>query len=218
MKYIENWGFYSEEFISKIGTYKGGNTHYDGKINNTDGGYPPHSIMFFEALLLYTLAKENNIDIFIESGVRLGGSTSIWGRVFSDLEVFSVEANIHDNSKNIWDNIILGKLSPMYPNINLISGNGIIELPKIIEANPNKKIGILVDGPKNNEGLSLAEKCLSYSNVCFSSLHDFGSEKFFSTYEYDKLEQLIQSVSSLNKEHLGFKKNPSGYNLTILEK
>ena len=110
------------------------------------------------------------------------------------------------------------KLSPMYPNINLIQGDGNVELIKIIESNPDKKIGILVDGPKGTEGIKLAEKCLSYKNVCFSSLHDFGCKKYFSTFNYNKLNQLVKSVNVLNEEHPGFEKNPRGYNLTILEK
>ena len=213
-----NFEKHVSSFIQKVGTYKNGNTHYDGSINNEAGGYPRHSIMFFEALLLYTLAKEHNINIFIESGVRLGGSTSIWGRVFKDIEVYSVEKNINKTSKKVWDDIIMEKLSPMYPNINLIQGDGNVELIKIIESNPDKKIGILVDGPKGTEGIKLAEKCLSYKNVCFSSLHDFGCKKYFSTFNYNKLNQLVKSVNVLNEEHPGFEKNPRGYNLTILEK
>lgn len=209
---------YVNEFKQKVGTYKNGNTHYDGSINKEEGGYPRHSIMFFEALLLYTLAKEHNIDIFIESGVRLGGSTSIWGRVFNDIEVYSVEKHILASTKKAWDTIIMKKLSPMYPNLNLIEGDGNKVLPNIIESNPNKKIGVLVDGPKDEEGLKLVKKCLSYDNVCFSSLHDFYSEEYFSTYNYPKLDQLIESVHSLNLEHPGFRIDPKGYSLTILEK
>ena len=204
---------YVNEFIQKVGTYKNGNSHYEN-------GYPPHSIMFFEALLLYTLAKEHNIDCFIESGVRLGGSTSIWGRVFSDLEVYSVElgktkgkrkSEYEDNIEWIKNNLI-----PAYPKINFKFGNGSKLLPKIIENNPNKKFGILVDGPKNGEGLKLCKKCLQYNNVYFSSLHDFGDKNYFTTFTYDKLDQLIKSVTILNNEHPGFEENPKGYNLTIL--
>ena len=44
-----NFEKYTNEFIQKVDTYKNGNSHY--KL-----GYPPHSITFFVALLLYTLA------------------------------------------------------------------------------------------------------------------------------------------------------------------
>ena len=211
-----NFEKYTNEFIQKVDTYKNGNSHY--KL-----GYPPHSITFFEALLLYTLAKEHNIDCFIESGVRLGGSTSIWSRVFSNLEVYSVELGKSKGGENpeyedvvVW---IKNNVVPAYPKINFEFGDGNVLLPKIIENNPNKKFGVFIDGPKETEGLKLAEKCVSYDNVCFSTLHDsLESTEHFTTFKYGKLDQLIESVKVLNDEHPGFEDNPNGYNLAILEK
>ncbi len=209
---VENINFsqYSEEYCNKIGTFKN-NSHYKNI-------YPPHSIHFFEGLVLYSLAKENNIDIFIESGVRLGGSTSIWGRVFNDIEVYSVEKHIHANSKSLWDEHIIKHLAPMYPFINLIEGDGIIEIPKIIENNPSKKIGILIDGPKDNQAINLAKKCLTYDNVSFASVHDLpaGSQpKSFQTLTYPGIDELVKLTNNLNIEHPGFQSYPQGYNLTV---
>ena len=76
---------------------------------------------------------------------------------------------------------------------------------------------MLIDGPKGSEGFNLAKKCYEYDNVYFAALHDYNSTECFSLRKYDELDNLIQSVTTLNAEHPGFKSNPRGYDLSILK-
>lgn len=206
-----------EEFLQKVGSYEGWAVPVAWPLHPSrpNGGYPANSIFFSEAFAIYKLAKHYNIDILIESGVYRGGSTSLWGRVFSDKQIYSVDyVQEGSNARGKWD-AVREFYKPLYPNINFIEGDGNKVLPQLIEENPNKKIGVFVDGPKDQVGLKLAETCLSYDNVVFSSLHDwYNSEKYFHT----RSESYRKLVGDIDKGHPQLHKYPKGAGLTILTK
>jgi len=207
---------YSEEFVEKVGTYHDGSSHWES-------GYPRHSLMFFEGLVIYSFIKEYNIDYFIESGVRLGGSTSIWGRTLPDIDITCIDKNIHRNSKHFWNTTILEQLSPKHSNIEFVNDNSISLIPKLIENNPDKRIGIFIDGPKGNDALKLGKKALSYENVYFTSMHDLDissneERNVFSTTDYKELRKLVKSTEKLNKEHPQFNNHPRGFGLCTFYK
>lgn len=181
----------------------------------TEGGYPHQAIFFSEALVLYSLAQEYNIDIFIESGVYRGGSTTLWGKLFPTKELISVDyVKEGSNPVQMW-NRVRSKLTHIYKNITFIEGDGNHFLPKIISENPDKKIGVFVDGPKDAVGLTLMEKCFSYDNVCFSSLHDYTHPKYFSTRNNKEFSDLF---NYLNADHPQATKYPTGPGLTVIDK
>lgn len=212
-------GFESQklEFLQKVGSYEGWAVPEAWPLHPSrpNGGYPANSIFFSEALALYILAKHHNIDMLIESGVYRGGSTSLWGRIFSDKKIFSVDfLQEGRNSRKKWD-AVQKFYKPLYPNITFIEGDGNIILPQLISENSNLKIGVFVDGPKDKIGLKLAEKCISFPNVYFSSLHDWTrSDNYFNTRssEYRKM------VGEIDKEHPQILKYPNGPGLTIINK
>tara|TARA_S200002703_G_scaffold24676_1_gene21436 strand:- start:9263 stop:9952 length:690 start_codon:yes stop_codon:yes gene_type:complete len=183
--------------------------------NVTHGGYPRNSIFFSEALVLYSLANEYNIDCFIESGVFRGGSTALWCKTFNDKKLFSVDyVREGNNPREKWNNV-RNKLTPLYKNITFIEGNGNEILPKIISENSDKRFGVFVDGPKDSQGLSLMEKCFSFENVYFSSLHDYTHETYFSTrnnVEFNK------QFGYLNEYHAQTNQYPFGPGLTVIDK
>lgn len=200
------------DFLKKLGSFDDWSMP---KLYGGNPGYPPNSIFFGEALVLYSLAKEYKIDAFIESGVYRGGSTSVWCRVFPDIKLFSVDlANQGLNPEEKW-NFISTEFPKMYNNISFIKGDGNRLLPKIIEENKNKKFGIFVDGPKDKEGIKLMEKCLTYENVQFSSLHDYTHKSYFSTQNNQTIRNII---SEIDKNHIQFKKYPFGPGLVIIDK
>jgi len=180
-----------------------------------DYGYPKNSIFFSEALVLYSLANEYNIDCFIESGVFRGGSTALWCKTLNDKKLFSVDyVQEGGNPREMWDNV-RHKITSLYNNITFIEGDGREILPRIISENSDKRFGVFVDGPKDGEGLSLMEKCFSFENVYFSSLHDYTHETYFSTrsnVEFNK------QFGYLNECHIQTNQYPSGPGLTVIDK
>lgn len=212
----ENLKTNKKEFLDKLGSYEGWEVPWAWPKHSSrpNGGYPSNSVFFSEAFALYSLAKKYKIDILIESGVYRGGSTSVWGRTLSNLEIFSVDYVKEGlNPRQKWDGV-RSTLGPLYPNITFIEGDGNKVLPEIIEKNTNKKIGVFVDGPKDEKGLNLAKKCLSYDNVCFSSLHDYTSNDYFHT----RLDEFRKITEDLDTNHPQISKYPKGAGLTILTK
>lgn len=203
-------------FLEKIGSYEGWQVPDAWPLHPSrpNGGYPANSIFFSEAFVLYRLAMHYQIDMFIESGVYRGGSTSVWGRTLPNVNIFSVDyVKEGTNPRQKWDSV-RSTLGPLYPNITFIEGDGREVLPRLIEENEDKKIGIFVDGPKNKEGFNLAKKCLSYENVYFTSLHDYTDDNYFHT----KLEEYRTLAGNLDLEHPQIQKHPNGAGLTVLVK
>jgi len=199
------------EFLSKVGSYD------EWCIKDACGGvgYPPNSIFFTEALVLFTLAKKYNIEHFIESGVYRGGSTSLWCRVFPNIQLHSIDYVQEGLSPRKKWNAVSSTLTSMYSNIEFIEGNGNVEVIKLIESLPDKRIGVFIDGPKDEEGLALAEAAIGYENVMFSSLHDYTHPTYFST----KVDtECMKLVPELDRNHPQIIKYPNGPGLTILTK
>ena len=208
---------YKDEFIEKVGTYVGWDVPHAWPIepSRPEGGYPDNSIFFSEALAIYTLAKDKEIDILIESGVRRGGSTSIWGRVFPDLKVYAIDCLIEGLEPRLkWEGL-QSVIKPLYPQIEFIEGDGYEEIPKLIESNSDKKIGIFVDGPKHPGGLMLAESCFDdYENVLFSSLHDYVHPTYFTTHD-SEFREIVGTIDS-DMKHPACERYPKGPGLTII--
>jgi hypothetical protein len=202
---------YKHEFINKVGSYD--NWCIPDAFG--DYGYPPNSIFFTEALVLYTMAREHNITHFIESGVYRGGSTSLWCRVFPDIQLHSIDYVREGNDPRKKWNAVSSTLSSMYSNIEFIEGDGNVKVIELIQKYPNEKIGVFIDGPKDEVGLRLAEQCIKFDNVCFSSLHDFTHAVYFSTRKDTQCNNL---VAELDKNHIQLKNYPKGPGLTVLHK
>lgn len=211
-----NFEHNKNEFLNKVGSYEGWSIPDAWPItpSRPNGGYPENSIFFSEAFVLYRLAMHYKIDMFIESGVYRGGSTSLWGRTLTNVKIFSVDYVKEGLNPRLKWNSVRATLGPLYPNITFIEGDGREVLPELIEDNSDKKIGVFVDGPKNQEGFELAKKCLSYENVHFTSLHDYVDGNYFHT----KREDYRKLVGDIDKDHNQIKKYPNGAGLTVLVK
>jgi hypothetical protein len=206
-----NFNKYKESFFKKMGSFD------DWSIPDAYGGvgYPPNSIFFSEALVLYSLAHEYNIDCFIESGVFRGGSTSLWCRTLSPIQLYSVDYVREGLTPEKKWNAVTTTLSSQYSNITFIRGDGNIQLPNVITSNPNKRFGVFVDGPKDGIGLKLMEKCFQYDNVFFSSLHDYSHKTYFST---KTNVEFIEIANGMNDSHPQINKYPHGPGLTVIDK
>ena len=98
-------------------------------------------------------------------------------------------------------------------NINFIDGDSIIEIPKLFEDNNNflnKRVCVLIDGPKKQEQLDLVKTIFNnYNNVIFIASNDVASwiklqSKFYKNrrelfYSYDKSFFTTDDISHLMK-------------------
>jgi len=192
---------YKKEYLKELGNIK---------------DYPPNSLFFSEGLAVYSLAKYFEIDILIESGVFRGGSTSIWIRTLKDISIQCYD--ILESERHV---SIVQEVIDQYqnnPNIKFTIGDSIVEIPKYIESNLDKRVGVFVDGPKEQKGLDLCNTCLSYNNVFFSCLHDFSElndSKHLSTKTSSKF---ISLAGNMNAHHPQIAKYPNGPGLYCITK
>lgn len=123
------------------------------------------SILMSEGFAFCVMGDLFNIDTILESGVYGGRSTQIWAEYFSqDQLIIAVDRNkLNEETRER-----LGR----YSNIELIVGNGVVELNKKIKELQNRRIGIFLDGPKGKEAVEFAKEALSNSSVYFIGIHD----------------------------------------------
>lgn len=192
---------YKEEFLTKVGTIE---------------DYPSKSIFFSEALAVYSLSKYYKIDMLIESGVFLGGSTSIWVNTLDNIQIRCFDILESPRVKGFFETVKDRYKSN--PNIELTVGNGIKEVPKLIQNNSDLRIGVFVDGPKNTQGLDLCKKSLKYPNVFFTCLHDYTSANSDTTLATKTDSEFRKIVEGMDNTHPQYSKYPKGPGLYCLIK
>ena len=129
-----------------------------------------------EALMIYTLIKELGVDVLIESGVRNGKSTEIWGLTLSDVKVYALDAAGKFGVKESKMSTITNtkKRLKNYEHIEfLYRVNSHLKIPELISENEDKRIGIFIDGPKGTEGFDLCRNLLNHKSVHFTAQHDY---------------------------------------------
>jgi len=132
----------------------------------------PSGIFFSEGLAFCIFAEIFNIDMIIESGIRSGVSTNIL------LSFFGNRISLHSNDINTFpetSNTV--KHLRSHENWKFHVGDGMKVIPDIL-ADPiyrDRKIAILIDGPKYADALELSKKCFNFNNVKFVAMHDMNT-------------------------------------------
>ena len=126
-------------------------------VDETGGGIWNHELFAF--CVLCDMLK---IEMIIEGGTGKGKSGEVFGKYF-DIPIYSVDFKQRNDTK-----IRLKK----YANICLKNGNSNKIIPRIINQFPEKRIALCLDGPKDGEGIALAEECFKLRNVLAIGIHD----------------------------------------------
>lgn len=114
--------------------------------------------MFFSELFLFlNICEREGVDVIIESGVKRGNST----RVIAALKRYPL---ISIDYKNFL-------LTPM-KGVKFVKGNALEVVPPLLEKHKGKRIGMLLDGPKNEKGRAFKDVCLTYPQVRVVAVHD----------------------------------------------
>jgi len=137
--------------------------------NSIQTNYPHFGIHKHHIIFFLALVKFFKIEIIIESGIGPGHSTKHIIQFCNQYKINSISIdwsnNFYDDKKTI--DFIDRDFS------KFVKGDGFIEVIKQIEKNKNKKIALLLDGPKNIEALSLFYSCnLISNNIEFCLLDD----------------------------------------------
>jgi hypothetical protein len=125
-------------------------------------------IFISEMAAVIGLAKELNLDLFIESGRARGFSTYILAKYLGTqgVEIHSFERRRDD------DAIYAETRLAGTPNLTLHYGDACTAIPALLRRNAGRRIGILLDGPKGRMALELLSECCMRSNVLVGFIHD----------------------------------------------
>jgi len=138
--------------------------------------YKPNGMFYSEGFLLVSFCRHYDVEIILESGTCQGMSTELMARSLSDTQIYTFDNEFSvRNPKNEANYEVLdetrNRLNSL-GNVIALIGDGRIKIPQIVEANPMKRIAVVVDGPKGWRANDLASYCLGLANVKFVGIHD----------------------------------------------
>ncbi len=114
--------------------------------------------MFFSELFLFlSLCEQEGVNLIIESGIKRGNSTRIIAAT-KQFPLISMD-RLHFHIK-----------PPK--GVRFYKGNAFDLMPALLTKHASKRIGVLLDGPKNQKGRNLKDQCLTYPNVRVVACHD----------------------------------------------
>jgi hypothetical protein len=157
------------------------------------------SILFSDGLCVCALCELFEVDQLIEVGTGYGGSTEMFGRYFAGhsrlRHIWSIDDAVNPRwqwllavthlrrySRHVWSTekrakeVARARLAA-FSNVTLLRGDGFAKLPPLVRrlAGEGQRIGLLIDGPKGELQLRLAEQAFALSPlVTFAALDDIG--------------------------------------------
>ena len=131
---------------------------------------PPHEPrgIFASEMLLFCavvdLLKQDHDLRIIESGRARGYSTEVMARFFPNTDITSIDHKNDDDAKYAARKLLA------YKNVNLVQGDGRNHLLDAIGEDP---CAVLIDGPKGENAITLAQFLLERDDVLAVAMHDF---------------------------------------------
>lgn len=131
--------------------------------------YESRGILNSEMLAVLTLINDLDIDLLIESGRARGQSTYILAKYLqqSKVEIHSIELT-RDS-----DALFAEQRLASFENVNLHYGDSHHLISQILKSHPNKKVALLIDGPKGRNAFRLLSETLTETEqVVVGFIHD----------------------------------------------
>lgn len=157
------------------------------------------SILFSDALCVCALCEMFEVRYLVEAGTGFGGSTEMFARYFSGgvpvTRIWSIDQAVNPRwqralgmlrikryGRYVWSSdkdakrIARERLAP-FSNVELLYGDACVKAPRLVArlAAEPARIGVILDGPKGEQQLHLAEQLIELSpQVAFVALDDIG--------------------------------------------
>lgn len=122
-----------------------------------------------EMLAIIAVATELRLDVLVESGRARGHSTLLLAKYLGVTGTAIHSFERHRDSDAVYAEEKLAEL----PNLFLHYGDSRIAIPALIASLANRRIGLLIDGPKDRKALNLLSDCLIKSDAITAAfVHD----------------------------------------------
>ncbi len=154
------------------------------RFEETAGKVPwcPRSILMSEGLAVCAMADLHGIDLLIESGVCNGRSTEMWCRYLPEAtRIKAIDWNIPTETHNRLKAYMFPQT--MDQRLILFLANAERCVPEMIANAASLRIGIFIDGPKDDAAVKLARECIAHKNVQFVGVHDLALHQAWRPHE-----------------------------------
>lgn len=165
--------------------------------------YIAHGIALYEGLAFASMVELFDAEIILESGIAGGRSTEMLARYF-DIPIIAVDSGEFYGIDNL--KLTKERLSK-YENLSMVIGDSCRILPEIIYQMNDKRIAVLIDGPKMNLADFLAESCKGLG-VEFAAIHDTCVAEFYhqlkDAFFYTDDEEFLNEFKDIEPENRTF--------------
>lgn len=164
--------------------------------------YQKKGMFYSEVYLFLTRCQHHAVDLIIESGVKFGMSTRLLASAW-DGEIISVDQK---------------PVLVSYPRVQLLTGDSLKLLPQLLDERPQRRVGVLIDGPKGKAALGLKAACLQRAGCRLVAVHDAERSRSAAVHSWDtafqrsEAQRLDRFVSAEYRA-----KYPAGPGLSIWE-
>jgi hypothetical protein len=133
------------------------------------GNYEPKGIFTSEMAAVIAVALAMKIEVFVESGRARGHSTLLLAK---HLASCGIAVHSFDRDRNA-DAIYAERQLAGLPGLHLHYGDARLLIPPFITDLGNKRVALLIDGPKGKKAFDLLSCCIAHSPaICVAFVHD----------------------------------------------
>lgn len=168
----------------------------------------PRGILMSEGFAFCAMCDLYRITSVIESGIYNGKSTLIWSKYFHT-EMPRMDPVSKRTIVTAVDLVLREEALQRLKDrgVTLIRGDGNSQLPALVQAQPDERIALFIDGLKSHEAVDLAKKCFAFPQVIFAAFHDANkastTRKYLEAWDQDKFytddEWFVERFKFLDK-------------------
>jgi hypothetical protein len=130
--------------------------------------YEERGILSSEMLAVCGVCESLGVDLIVESGRARGQSTWMLARYFQGMPSRIVSIELERDADAQFAEQRLGA----FPNVELRYGDSMKLLPEVLAAAPDRRIAVLLDGPKGKPAIGLLNRAFEQPGVVCGFIHD----------------------------------------------
>lgn len=163
--------------------------------------YEAKGIFYSELFLFLQSCRGEQINLLIESGVLRGVSTRVIAEQTGRVPLISIDRN---------------KSIDPPAGSEFIEGDALAVIPMLIERYADRRIGMILDGPKGETARALKDAALAHEAVRVVAIHDepIGAGETMHSHDPDFREKFGREIDALI-EHPYAEKYPDGPGLAV---
>jgi hypothetical protein len=140
--------------------------------------YQPKGMFYAEVWIFLQACQRHACDLIIESGVKNGMSTRLLAACWH-APIISID------KKPV-------AVDAVFPGVQLLKGDSTELLPRLLEDRPERRVAVLIDGPKGSKAQALKDRCLRLSACRLVGVHDLAMFRGESEHSHDSSFALVR--------------------------